>query len=41
MVLKKYLEILKIENKYYKNLKVYRDLINSFNTARKEGLKKG
>jgi len=29
------------QDKYHKNLKVYRDLLNSFNTARNEGLKKG
>ena len=29
------------QNKYHKNLKVYRDLINSFSSANKEGLKKG
>jgi predicted transposase/invertase (TIGR01784 family) len=29
------------QDKYHKNLKVYRDLINSFETARDEGYKKG
>ena len=29
------------QDKYHKNLKVYRDLINSFETAHKDGMKKG
>ena len=29
------------QDKYHQNLKVYRDLINSFETAHKDGLKKG
>ena len=29
------------QDKYHKNLKVYRDLVNSFETARKDGLKQG
>ena len=29
------------QDKYHKNLKVYRDLVNSFDTARKEGFEEG
>ena len=37
-----FINLAKVEqNKYHKNLKVYRDLLNSFNTAHKEGDKKG
>ena len=29
------------QDKYHKNLKVYRDLVNSFDTAREEGIEQG